>query len=100
MFKILSGLFWSVGALIFVFWIMMPTTHEERLERACKPTQWVGLIGVSVLEVFKDEWADNLQNGVDKADLTCRHTLWNLFYKKEYEQWQLMQEQQRSQEEN
>lgn len=91
MFKLLSGLFWSVGMLIFVFWLMIPTESNDRLERACKPTQWVGGIGVSVLEVFQDNWARGFQNSVDKADYTCRHVLWNAFYKKERQKWELQQ---------
>ncbi|HEY9017728.1 MAG: hypothetical protein IBX55_15675 [Methyloprofundus sp.] len=91
MFKILSGFFWTVGMMIFAFWIMVPTTHDERLERACKPTQWAGGFGVSLLEVFQQEWADGFQGAVDKTDYTCRHALWNMFYKKDYERWQLEQ---------
>ncbi len=91
MFRILSGLFWSVGMLIFVFWVLLPTDQNTRLERACKPINVIGSIGVSLTEVIKDDWADSVQNGVDHVDYTCQYTLWNQFFKKDYERWQQSQ---------
>ena len=93
MFKILSGLFWSVGMIIFAVWILIPTDQNERLERACKPIQVVGGIGVSITEVVHNSWADDVQNAVDHVDYTCRYTLWNQFFKKDYEQWKMQENQ-------
>jgi len=80
--KMFSGLF--IGFLVLLAWVMIATSGEERISRACKPIVWTGNLFESVFMIAREDWADNVKSVFDNVDYTCRFSVWRFFYEEEY----------------
>lgn len=81
---------------IFLVFVFLATTAEERFGRACKPVIWTGNVVESITMLIHDDWTDNVRSGFKSADYGCRFTVWRFFYEEDYIKYQKHLEEQSS----
>lgn len=79
--------FFGLIFLGFVFWIIVATTPNQRIENACRPVGWTGNIVTSLSALALPSQQGSVQGWFDKAEYGCRYTTWRLFYQDAYNQW-------------
>lgn len=70
--------------VVFIAWVILGDGPEQRIERSCKPTVWLGNVSVSFVQLVSPKFQDKAQEAFDKFDYGCRFSVWRLFYEKEY----------------
>lgn len=83
MFKISSFLF-SMVFVFFIGWVVMPTDHHVRLERACKPVDWTGNVVLSMTAFIKPSGQSTVDTFFKKTDYACQYALWRLMYEEDW----------------
>ena len=84
-----GGLF-SVLLIVFAGWIFIASSDQERLVRACKPTQWVGGLAVSIVDLTAPKYSSTADGWITSLEYSCQYMLWRLFYE---DAWLKYQEQ-------
>lgn len=74
-----GGLF-SILMVLFVGWVFIASSDEERLVRACKPTQWIGGFATSIVDLTAPKYSSTVDGWIDSLEYSCQYMLWRLFY--------------------
>ena len=118
----------GLALLMFLGWSLISDTPTQRMERACRPVNWMGNITVSLASLSEPSARDankefqsrsgnppppppekgtkplsaSVQDTFDGFNYGCQYALWRLFYEKEYlaEQERLAKEAQQRELEN
>lgn len=70
----------SILLIIFLGWIFIASSDEERLIRSCKPTQWIGGFGTSLVDLTVPKYSKTVDGWVDSLEYSCQYMFWRLFY--------------------
>lgn len=82
--KTIFGQIISLLVIVYIGWVMLATTPESRMERACRPVQWTGNVTVSLTNLTVPQWQAQVQDLFDRGEYGCQYSLWRLFYESEY----------------
>lgn len=74
----------GVALLAWITWIVLATSHDERIERTCQPTLWLGNITTSLVALTVPDYQDQVERAFDSIDYACRYTVWRLIYEDDY----------------
>lgn len=80
----------SILLVVFLGWVFIADGGMARIERICKPVQWVGTVAESATDLTIPQYSRKVDGWVDSLEFSCQYTVWRLFYEKE---WQESQEQ-------
>lgn len=78
----------SMGGLLlggYVIYVVLGSTPQARIERACEPIPWTENVSVSLMNLMNMQKAvPGTQKTFEKADYGCQYTTWRLFYQSAY----------------
>jgi len=77
--------------VLWIGWIVLATSQEERIGRFCQPVIWTGNVATSLTALTVSKYQGNVEEAFDSFDYGCRYSVWRLFYE---EQWLEHQEEQ------
>jgi len=81
---IMAGLFGAILFAAFFIWVMASTDGNERIEKTCKPTIWVGKAAVAATDLVDRDLSGHTTRMFESVNYGCRYFFWNIFY---YEEW-------------
>lgn len=74
----------SIPLLVFILWVFAAPIPQQRIERVCKPINWVGNIATSSTALATDGHTHTAVKWSDKLSYSCQYMVWRLFYQEEY----------------
>lgn len=77
--EIVFGLF-----LIWMAWIFIGGTGQQKLDRACRFNEWTGNLVTSLAELSFPSTTKQVQYFWQRIDYGCEYTLWRLIYEDDY----------------
>jgi len=78
MFK--GGGMFGILALVFFTWVFIASADQERLERGCRPVQWLGSFVESITDLTVPKYSPTVDGWIDSAEYGCQYMVWRLFY--------------------
>lgn len=79
--------FWGLLFIFFVVLIFITGDAHQRIERACKPIDWVGSVVVSLSALVLPQHQVRVKGWFDGLDYGCQYTVWRVFYQDDYNAW-------------
>lgn len=66
--------------VLFVAWVFLAGAPDERIDRACRPTVWVGKVFSSASMAADTDYSGGISSGFSNFDKGCQLTIWDYFY--------------------
>jgi len=82
--KSIFGQLVSIGFVVFIVWILLASTPQTRLERACRPVDWTGNLATSTAALVAPSYQQSVTKTFRSIDYSCQYMLWRLFYEDDY----------------
>ena len=79
--------FWGLLFIVFVSMIFLSSDAHERINRACKPIEWVGSVVVSLSALAVPQHQVRVKGWFDSLDYGCQYTVWRVFYQDDYNKY-------------
>lgn len=76
--------FFGMLFLLFVGWVFISGTPNERIDNFCRPIGWTGNAVTSLSALAIPSQQVTVKGWFDKFQYGCRYMTWRLFYQDEY----------------
>jgi hypothetical protein len=76
--------FFGMLFLLFVGWVFISGTPNERIDNFCRPIGWTGNAVTSLSALAIPSQQETVKGWFDKFQYGCRYMTWRLFYQDEY----------------
>lgn len=83
-----GGSLFGILLVVWIGWIVLATSEEQRIGRFCQPVLWTGNIFTSITALTVSKYQGKVEEAFEGFDYGCRYSVWRLFYEKEWLQEQ------------
>lgn len=77
------GLFATL-VLLYLVYILLASLPMDRIERICAPVHWTERVVVSGIDIFAEDYSDNVSGGFATGYQVCQEWTWGILYEERY----------------
>lgn len=82
--KSVHGAAFNLAVLLYIIWVFLGGSPDDRMQRTCQPILWAGNVTQSLTALTLPEYGQSVTKAFDNVDYACQYTLWRLFYEKDF----------------
>ena len=74
----------GILVLVWVVWIVLAHSSQQRIERGCQPVVWAGNVTTSLTALTLPKYQNSVEGAFDRMDYGCRYTAWRLLHEQDW----------------